>query len=105
MNMIKKRTALGGAAEMGNEKCLKFLLDSGADVNISDHTVKPAVIHAVKSSAASRDVKCLEMLIKAGGDVNADYYNHTLNYKRPLLKLHKGMPRGLFPYSWNQELM
>ena len=58
---------------LGHVKCLKLLLQAGADVNITDRGQKTA-LHWVK------DVRCLRLLLKAGAHVNVKLYN-ALKYK------------------------
>ena len=56
------------AAAPGTSKCLKLLLDAGADVNRPDKRGNTS-LHA---AAFGSNVECVKLLIEAGADVNAN---------------------------------
>ena len=59
---------------------MEFLIEAGANVNIADTTVRPALISALAvPSLESSHEKCIDLLIKSGADVNAFYYNDQLD--------------------------
>ena len=90
-NMVKrKRTALGMAAEKGYHECLQYLIEAGANVNVADQSVKPALMYAVHSSDSSNvsdnQEKCVQYLIKAGAGVNVFYSGDWLTNTTPLVE-------------------
>ena len=60
------RTALMSAAGKGSSRCVKVLLDAGADMNADDKTGQTALFYASDSASW----KCVNALIAAGADVN-----------------------------------
>ena len=58
----RDQTGLISAAQIGHQKCLEMLIQSGADVNMTGE----ALIEAVREG----HVKCVDLLIEAGADVN-----------------------------------
>ncbi len=60
------RTLLMKAAKSGNEWELKLLLDSGADVNLTDNDGWTALMYAVRYSDG---LECVEALLDAGADI------------------------------------
>ena len=63
------RTALIEAAGYGRDKCMKLLIEAGADVNKTDVHGKHALVFAAEKDKPWA-VRCLDILIKAGADVN-----------------------------------
>ena len=86
MNLVhKNKTPLGFAAENGDKKLVEFLLEEGADVNITNKNpeAEPPILAAVR--AGSR--KALEVLVKAGADVNVQCSSpHPYGVTTPLLQ-------------------
>ena len=73
VNVVRnKRTALGVAARRGYPSFVKYLIGAGANVNVADPAVQPALMYAVRMHKNSQE-KCVDILIKAGADVNARY--------------------------------
>ena len=63
---LQREASLLEAVNLGHEKCVETLLESGADVNTVDrHGNSP-----ISESAAFNCVECLKLLVKAGADVN-----------------------------------
>ena len=60
-------TPLVSAVKGGHEECVEFLLNKGADVNITERCRGTAVDVAARNGHEA----CLNLLIKAGADVNA----------------------------------
>ena len=60
-------TALMAAARGDHVKCVKLLLQAGADVNLYTNDNSFTAIQCAKSE------ECLELLIQAGADVNITY--------------------------------
>ena len=73
MNVVRdKMTALGTAANNGHYECIEILKEAGAAVNITDPSLTPSLICAIRAEATGNVVrKTVEVLIKAGADVNA----------------------------------
>ena len=70
MNSWRNRrgyTPLMYAAETGMENCLKFLVNSGADVNMCNDEGDTAIIAASKGG----NIKVIKFLLESGADVNA----------------------------------
>ena len=63
---ITGKTLLMRAAKGGNEWELKLLLDSGADVNLTDHDGWTALMYAVRYNEG---LECVEALLDAGADI------------------------------------
>ncbi len=61
------RTLLMHAAKEGNEKEIKLLLKSGANVNLKDKDGWTALMYAVRYS---RNLECTESLLEAGADIS-----------------------------------
>ena len=76
VNLVKKRrTALGAAAEKGNDECVELFIELGANVNFTDRTIRPALMCAIHAKSTSAHIKCIEILIKSGADINTIYSN------------------------------
>ena len=80
VNVVRnKSTALGTAVRRATRTCAKYLIEAGANVNVEDPAVKPALMYAVcLGSSSYSQKKCVDMLIKAGSDVNACYSQTTV---------------------------
>lgn len=63
---ITGKTLLMRAAKGGNEWELKLLLDSGADVNLTDNDGWTALMYAVRYNEG---LECVEALLDAGADI------------------------------------
>jgi len=63
---ITGKTLLMRAAKGGNEWELKLLLDSGADVNLTDNDGWTALMYAVRYNEG---LECVEALLNAGADI------------------------------------
>ena len=76
----RKKIALTDAAEEGDLKKGRKLLDKGADVNAKDEYGDTALIRA---SAEEGDLKKVRKLLDKGADVNAkgEYGNTGIHYK------------------------
>lgn len=61
------RTLLMNAAKDGNEKEIKLLLKSGANVNLKDKDGWTALMYAVRYSS---NLECTESLLEAGADIS-----------------------------------
>ena len=73
MNLVRnKRTALAIAAQRGFPSFVKYLIEAGANVNVADPGVEPALMYAVRMYKQGQE-KCVDILLKAGADVNARY--------------------------------
>ncbi len=74
----RRDTALMRRAEIGDMESVRFLVTSGADVNLKDRGGETALMKAVRA----RKRRIVEFLIASGADVNdTDYTGRTaLNY-------------------------
>ena len=97
MNSVQygSTTALIQAARSGQYRCVEFLIESGANVNIRDPRAVPSLVSAARAGNVTRSRKTVEILIKAGADVNATYSDKT-GATTPLAEVAKrGTPRIL----------
>ena len=67
-------TALIKASENRHYECLSLLVESGADVNVSDENGPTALFYV----ASAGHYNCLDLLLKAGADVNASRCSTSL---------------------------
>ena len=88
-------TALIQAARSGQYKCVEFLIEAGANVNITDPRATPALVSGARAGNVTHRRKTVEILIKAGADVNATYSDRN-GATTPLAEVAKrGTPRIL----------
>ena len=72
---IQGDSALIQAARSKQYKCVEFLIESGANVNITDPRAMLSL--AARAGNVTHRRKTVEILVKAGADVNATYSDKT----------------------------
>ena len=71
--VIKQTTVLQIAASNGHFKCVKSLIKAGANVNVTDPSVTPPLLCAIRTGDSENKRKIIELLIEAGADVNSNF--------------------------------
>ena len=69
--VIKRTTALQIALNNGHFKCIKSLIKAGANVNVTDPSVTPPLLFAIRTGDSENKRKIIELLKQAGTDVNS----------------------------------